>query len=262
MSARSTSLFRRSDGAFIATERTQGPWAKGFQFGGAPAALIAHVVEQIPTLAPMQVSRLTIDLLRPVPIAPIEVRSSVRREGKRVQVIDVSLIADGTEVVAARALRLRKIDLSDLDLPSGPRRDGPPAVPTYDHRPPRATDDIAADMHGVLEYAVEPGDEIFRGHTWARLAIPVVDGDPISPLERMAYVADAGSGIGHPHDKPVTGINADLTLTVTRPCNGEWIHLGGSGATSDAGIGWSNVVLSDELGVIGGVSLTRLIERL
>lgn len=257
----SSSLFRRLGDRFVATERTQGPWASGFQFGGAPAALVAHVVEAVPTLARLVVARLTIDLLRPVPIGPIEARVRVRREGKRIQVVDVSLFADDVEVVAATALRLRSIDLTGLDLPGGTPRQGPPAVPRYDHRPPAQSDDVPDGMRGALEYALEPGHEIFVDPTWARLAIPVIDDDPPTPLERMAYVADSCSGIGHPFGQPVSGINADLTLSVVRPCVGEWLCLEGSGWTSELGIGLSQVVMSDERGTVGGVSLSRLVDR-
>lgn len=259
MTAPSTCLFRRRDDAFVATERTQGPWEAGFQFGGAPAALVTHLVEAVPTLAPLQISRLTVDLVRPVPIAALRARVDVRREGKRVQLVDVSLWADETEVVVARALRVREADLSAIGLPRGTARSGPPAVPLYEHRPPREHE-VPNGMRGVLEYALEDGNEIFRDPTWARLAIPVVEGVTTTPIQRMAYLADACSGFGHPFEYPVSGINADITLNVIRPCEGEWLHLEGGGSTSDAGIGWSNVVMSDEVGVVGGVSLTRLID--
>lgn len=257
---RPDALFRERGGIFVPTERTQGPWEAGFQFGGAPAALIAHVVHRrVPTLTPMHISRLTVDLLRPVPIAPLEVHTHVRREGKRIQVVDVSVTADGTEVVAARVLRVRRADLSTVDLPRGPRRAGPPAVPRFEHRPP-PEHGVPNGTHGTLEYALEPGMTIFRDPTWARLAADVVEGEPTDAVERMAYVADACSGFGHPFDQPVSGINADITLTVVRPCDGEWLHLEGGGWTGRAGVGWSQVTLSDELGVVGGVTLTRLVD--
>lgn len=251
-------LFVRDGDRYLPTERTQGPWAIGFQFGGAPAALVAHVVEAVPTLAPMMVARLTVDLLRPVPMEPLEVHTEVRREGKRLQVVDVSLRVDGLEVVAATALRLRRGDLSGLQLPAGEPRWGPPDVPLYEHE----SSPLAADaMRGTMEYALCPGDEVFVDRTWVRLCIPVIEGEAVSPLERTAYVADASSGMGHPRDAPVTGINADLTLNVVRPCVGEWLCMEGTGWTGVEGVGVAQVTLSDEFGVVAGVSMSRLVDR-
>lgn len=251
-------LFRRVGRRYEPTARTQGPWAVGLQFGGAPAALIAHIVEGIPTLGPMIVARLTVDLLRPVPIEPLEVHCEVRREGKRVQVVDVSLLAGSAEVAVGRALRLRECDLGDLDLSRGEPRPGPPGVPLFE-KPPRS---IAEEgMRGTLQYALEPGGELFRDPTWARLCVPVVEHHRPSPLERTAYVADSCSGIGHPFDAPVQGINADLTLSIVRPCEGEWLCMEGDGWTSVRdGVGVAQARLSDATGVVATVVMSRLVD--
>jgi len=50
-----------------------GPWNPGLQHGSAPASLIASVVENLPAPVPMQVTRLTLDLLRPIPIGVLEI---------------------------------------------------------------------------------------------------------------------------------------------------------------------------------------------
>lgn len=252
-------LFGRDGDRFVPTEYTQGPWAIGLQFGGAPAALVAHVVEAVPALAPMVVARLTVDLLRPVPIEPLEARTEVRREGKRLQVVDVSLLAAGREVVAARALRLRSDDLCDVELPRSEPRPRPADASIHD-KPSRSV--AEEGMRGTLEYTLRPGAELFRDPTWVRLRVPVVEGRPTSPLERTAYVADSCSGVGHPFDAPVTGINADLTLSIVRPCDGEWLCIEGSGWTGARdGIGVAQARLSDGSGIVAGVTMSRLVDR-
>ena len=58
-----------------------GPWDPyELQHGSPPAALVAWTAESISTAAPMQVARLTIDLMRPVPVAPLTFESEVVRE--------------------------------------------------------------------------------------------------------------------------------------------------------------------------------------
>ena len=46
----------------VATMLTQGPWDPNSQYGGAPAALLTWAVERVPTLVPMRIARITVDL--------------------------------------------------------------------------------------------------------------------------------------------------------------------------------------------------------
>ncbi len=245
---------------YVASVLTQGPWSPDLQFGGAPAALVAHVVEGVESPVPMRVARLTVDLMRPVPIAPISVEWEVRRPGRRIQIVDVSLIAGGTEVVRASALRMRIADLTGVNLPPGqPAPPGPPEVPL---RPYRAHDPGSRPgTGGALEYAYARPDGMFEDPTWTRLRVPVVAGRPLAPLERMAYVADSVSGFGHPVDEPVTGINADVSLSVVRYAEGDWICLTGEGWTGVEGIGVARATMWDHLGVVGSATLSRLVDR-
>src|SRR5271165_3333934 len=112
-------LFRRDRDLFVPTRYTEGPWDPGAQFGGAPAALIATLIDETPSLVAMQVARLTIDLLRPVPVEPLAVNVRVVREGKKIQVLEASMLSGETEVVRCSALRIRCADLGGVQLPEG-----------------------------------------------------------------------------------------------------------------------------------------------
>lgn len=68
-----------------------GPWDPDMQHGGAPASLIAWAIERMPTRDPMQVVRMTFDLLRPIPVAPLEIKIDIQREGRKIQVCNVTL---------------------------------------------------------------------------------------------------------------------------------------------------------------------------
>ena len=59
--------------------------------GGAPASLVVWAAERIPTAMPMQVARVTIDLMRPVPVAPLTLETEVLREGRKIQLCAVRL---------------------------------------------------------------------------------------------------------------------------------------------------------------------------
>ena len=91
----------------------------GAQAGGAVLALLGHVLEDVPTLAPMSLSRLTVDLVRPVPIGePLWIDHVVIREGKIIQVVDSIVRSAQHECVRARTLRIRDEDLTDGEVPT------------------------------------------------------------------------------------------------------------------------------------------------
>ena len=82
-------LYRREGDAFVGSNCTQSSWSPGAQAGGAVLALLGHVLEDVPTLTPMSLSRMTVDLVRPVPIGePLWIDHLVIREGKIIQVVD------------------------------------------------------------------------------------------------------------------------------------------------------------------------------
>ncbi len=78
-----------------------GPWDPELQHGAAPSSLICWAVERLPSPAPMRVARLTVDLMRPVPVAPLTIETELLREGRKIQLVSVRLLASGTEVVRA-----------------------------------------------------------------------------------------------------------------------------------------------------------------
>src|ERR1700759_3902376 len=80
-----------------------GPWDPKLQHGAAPASLICWAVEQLPSPVPMRGARLTVDLMRPVPVAPLPFETEGLREGKKIQLVAVRPSANGNEVVRATA---------------------------------------------------------------------------------------------------------------------------------------------------------------
>ena len=64
-------IFRVEGTRVIPSPNAAGPWNPTMQHGSAPAALVAWAAESIPTPQPMHVARLTIDLMRPVPLTPL-----------------------------------------------------------------------------------------------------------------------------------------------------------------------------------------------
>src|ERR1700753_4447090 len=84
-----------------------GPWDPGMQHGSAPASLVVWAAEAIPTPVPMRIARVTVDLMRPVPLAPLTLQTEVLREGRKIQLCAVRLRADGVPTVSATVLRVK-----------------------------------------------------------------------------------------------------------------------------------------------------------
>lgn len=241
-------------GRFEPTELARGPWDPDAQHGGAPAALLAGALERLPAdgEAPMAIVRLTYELLRPVPLAPLEVATRVLRPGRRVQLLEASLRAGGEEVCRATALRIRT---ADVPAPA------PPAVPGLP-RPPaesRATQPPAADAHTMFAghgIEIRFAEGRFRApgpaSAWFRLRVPVVAGEEPSPLQRLAAAADFPNGISAAVEWAThVFINPDLTVYVERLPEGEWVGLDAVTRLSAHGTGVSDAVLFDARGRIG-----------
>jgi hypothetical protein len=249
-------VFHADGDRFVPTDLARGPWDPNAQHGGAPAALLAHLVERFEPSA-TQVARLTIELLRPVPLVPLRVETHMIRPGKKVQLVGASLFADDTEVVRASAWRIRTADIPYPPAPAERLVPGPDAVPeTFEMEYVsfgRAMEIIRAQgVFGV------PGPAA----VWFRLRRPVIAGEETSPLMRVAAAADFGNGISGvvTWDEHLF-INPDLTIALHRYPVGEWIGLDAVTWPSDAGVGVAEAALYDTDGRIGRSVQTLLLDR-
>ena len=206
---------RRATGRRHAVETSAfagGPWDPKLQHGAAPSSLICWAVERLPSPVPMRVARLTVDLMRPVPVAPLTIETEILREGKKIQLVAVRLLADGKEVVRATALRIRS-------RPRRCRSTAPSAA-----RPAAAGE--AATMRwparmshtpflsGLSARATSKARSARPGPAaiWFHAARPIVEGVTISPLMRAAITADFCNGTSAILDfRKWTFINGDLT---------------------------------------------------
>ena len=64
-------FYERDGDLLVATELTRGPWDPGAQHAGPPAALLGRAIEGLEDAAEFHVGRLSFDILRSVPIAPL-----------------------------------------------------------------------------------------------------------------------------------------------------------------------------------------------
>ena len=252
-------LFHRDGDVYIPTHLTEGPWDPDAQFGGAPAALLATLVEQVPSLVPMQMARFVVDLMRPVPLDVLVPQVQIVREGKRIQVVAASLFSGSIEVVRSSALRIRRLDLGNMDLPDGASLSPLPDSPRTSEQEPFAGRPEPGSRRAV-EYLFEGKGGYYQDPAWVRLRVDVIAGQPTIPVARLAYIADLASGIGVERDLPVRGINADLSINVIRYPDDVWIGLAGRGWINRTGVGQVQARLFDTHGLAASVSMARLVD--
>lgn len=249
-------VFEAVDGRFVASAASRGPWDPNAQHGGAPAALLMRAFEQLPSVDGLSLARVTYELLRPAPVGPVEVRAEIVRPGGRVQLLEGSMVADGVEVVRARALRVRR-----AQAPDGELRDVAPAGPDHGReaelRPPFRPM-FAPDSVEIRFVSGSWGSGPCTA--WFRLRRPLVTGETPTPLQRLAAAGDFGNGIsGALSWDEYLFINPDLTLYVEREPVGEWICLESQTRIVPGGIGMAESVLYDLDGRVGRATQALLV---
>lgn len=256
--------FYEPDGElFVATELTRGPWDPDAQHAGPPAALLGHAIEQLPETAEFRFGRITFEILRSVPIAPVRVEARVARPGRRVQMIEAELSdRDGEALVRARGWRIRT---AAIELPAE-------AVVAGDRLPPPEQASEAGffptgqehGYHSAMEVRFVAGAFLEPGpaSVWLRMRQPLVAGEEPTPLQRALVVADVGNGVSASLDfRRYLFINVDLTVQLERMPEGEWVGIDAVTLPQPNGIGTSESVLCDRRGRIGRGLQTLLVSQ-
>lgn len=246
-------------GTFVATPATAGPWSAQAQHGGPPSALAARALELHEPDEGQRLARVAVDILRPVPLGKIAVRTRTVRPGRRVALLEAVLEADGQEVMHARGWR---IAISDGQVPAVGTGPAPPPIPDE-----RSLSSLrGAHTAGYLEamdFRFVAGDG-FRtlgpAVVWGRPQIPLIPDEEPSPMSRALLIADSGSGVSATLD-PVDFlfINVDLTVILSRDPVGEWLLLDAATTIGEQGTGLAETTISDVQAPCGTALQTLLV---
>jgi Thioesterase-like superfamily len=238
------------DGRFESTPATAGPWSAAAQHGGPPSALLARAFERLEPDPNQRLARLTVEILRPVPVRPVAVAARVVRPGRRVTLLEGSLRVDGEDYLLARAWRIGR---PAAPTPAGGARAGSPPLPGT-ATPPVWEGAFADGYMRAIEVRQTSGAFAGAGPgaAWMRARVPLVEGEEPSAFQRAAVLADSGSGVSQGVDhRRWLAINVELTLSIHRDPAGEWIHLDASTVVGADGTGRTDTVLGDADGEFG-----------
>ena len=253
-------FFTLDGDSYVPSVMTRGPW--GFGMGGQiVGGLLGWGIERSGVDPDFQPARITVDLLRPVLLEPVQIQTSVQREGRRIKLVDGTLVQNGKTVARAGALFLRRGDHPDGEVWSAPAE--MPPLPT-------GTDGFPADMPFLIwGYGAtldgSPGiaaGEWEQSHSrkfaWTKLFRPIVAGYPLTPFTRLAFVGDVTSSLTHWGTGGLRYINADYTVTASRLPDGEYIGLAAQSHYGTAGVAAGSATVFDRHGPIGTSSALAL----
>ena len=253
-------IFRVEGQRVMPSPNAAGPWDPGMQHGSAPAALVVWAAEAIATAVPMQVARVTIDLMRPVPLTELALETEVLREGRKIQLCAVRLRSDGVVVVGATVLKIRRQtqplppDIADL----------PVALPGPDASVPELADFSTSPLVKCVSLRAARGrfGVPGPGAIWYRIERPLVAGAGISQAMRAVVAADFCNGTSAALDfRHWTFINADLTVNFAREPVGDWILLDAESWIGPEGAGLAMARLADARGYFGRVVQSLVVEK-
>jgi Thioesterase-like superfamily len=205
----------------------------------------------------MRLARVAIDILRPVPVGPLTVRTRTLRPGKRVALLEAVMESDGQEVLVARGWRIARLD----DGPIVARDGSAPELPPGEQEPRFPGGNMAGYLTQI-EWRFDGGnfDEPGPCKAWGRPRIPLLPGEELTPMSRTLLLADSGSGVSMTLDPTAfIFINVDLTVILQRDPVGEWLLLDALTTTGGTGTGLADTLLSDTSGVVGTGIQTLLV---
>jgi hypothetical protein len=241
--------FFTADGdAFRPAPHAKSFWAAGMLHGRLLGGLMARTLDREHGTEDLRMSRLTVDMFRNAPLAPVRVRTELLRAGHRIRVAEATVEIEGKTVARATGVFLRVGEQPPGKIPETPAWDAPDpsTVPMGPVRNGTSSWRFNEDNERVPHW---PGDG--RRRMWLRERCELVAGEENSPLVLAALAADSASPLAHASDSGLSYINADYTLYLSRLPEGEVIGLESGGHTSSEGIAVGQCTMHDARGPVG-----------
>jgi Thioesterase-like superfamily len=255
-----TSFFVADGTAYVPTRLARGPWGPSIS-GNYVGGMLGRTVEQEVDDADLQPARLTVDLLRPVALKPLQMRSSVVRDGRRLRLVDAVMTQNDVIVARASALFLRRSEHAEDTVWTSPV-----TMPALPAEPVMLAGDVPMVFHsfGRDPVAGSPGVGVkeWRHHgqkfAWMRETKLLVDDEPLTPFTRAVMAGDVTSSLTHWGTAGLQFINADYTVTLSRLPEGVYIGLASLTHYSHSGVATGVATLFDETGPIGSGMATAV----
>jgi len=253
-------VYSRDANLYAPTQWAGSPWSLELQHGGPVCGLVAAAAEQVARESGLRVTRLSVDLCRPTPLRALRLVSQLVRRGRRLALLEARLQDGDAVVTRGTALLLA----ADRALESTWRREEPPppgpeGLDPIQFMPREYLAHVPPGFHRSVE--VRLSEDELGPAVWATTPLDLVAGEPTSPLVRAAMLSDLTFALSGrmllrrglvPLDaRRVALINADMTLYLERPPEGEWVAMRSGSITDFEGIALAEVTQLDTQGRYG-----------
>jgi hypothetical protein len=244
-----------TSGVLVPQEISISVWSASQIGGYAVCGALARQIENQSDTTGFIPARLTVDLFKPVQTEPLTVSSRTVRRGRRIIVIDATVIQTGEPRARATAIYLPVAEdppgrvWNSTELPLTPPEkpiDGSPLVKSGDNE---WTTDFSSN------------NDAERKSIWQRFP-PLVDDEPLTSFQNAALIAENTSLICNWGTHGPGYINTDTTLALARLPEGPGIGLRADDHLSHHGIAVGTATLFDGLGPAGKCTVTAIANAL
>lgn len=233
---------------FVPASHARSWWAATMLHGRLLGGLLARAIERDHVDGDLHPARLTVDMFRNAPIAPVRIDATRLRDGRRIRVVEATAYVGDGPVARASAVLLRQTEQPDGDIPATPAWDAPDPefLPSDGSRFPPKVWRFTGTNDPIRHWTASG-----RRRTWLRETCLLVADEPLTPLVRAALAADSSSPLTHASATGLDFINADYTLYLGRLPVGDTIGLESGGHTSAQGVAVGHCTMHDAKGPIG-----------
>jgi len=253
--------FFHADGDdLIPTQLSASPWGQvlhGRLIGGLTARAVERARAEDPDLI---CTRLTIDMFRSAPLVPVRVSARTIRAGRRIAVLEVTVEQDQGLIGQGKAVLLRRSEQPEGTFRQTPGWAAPAPGPELGSLP-SGTDGqrLGRDASRLWTapwqaWAVSGPSGPRSGGVWVRDVYPLIAGEELTPLVRVAMAADLASPQSHSSDRGLHFINADYTVYLGREPQGEYVGIQPYGRVSERGVAAGQCVAHDAAGPVGFIA--------
>lgn len=239
------------------TSAGRSPWDPKFMHGRIVIGLLGQEIERRHGGVDYMPSRLTVDMYRLPDFSPVEVKTRIVRDGKRIKVIDAEFFSGGVSMARATSQLLLRTENPPGHVWTRPDWNAPLPADLPDPTDPRA------GMGGM--WATKPIEgrmgTLGPRKIWMKDIREIVGGVPLTPFSRVALSSDFASPFANAGDQGLRYINSDVTVYLHRAPVTEWVgfEVVDHGATD--GVAIAECRLYDERGHIGSASVTALAQK-
>ncbi len=192
-------------------------------------------------------------MIRPTGFDPVEVSANLAYGGRRVRLVEASLMQNRGIVARASGLFLRRGEHPSehvwslpVTMPPVPAEPDPLPLPVFVH-----SYGWAAEGAGTVLSTEWPQATPGQKYAWVRHVTPLLDSEPVSPFVCAAMAADLTSAVAHWGKEDMNYINIDYTLSLSRLPVGPYIGLAALTQSGHDGVVSGTVAVFDHDGHIG-----------